>query len=142
MAFVCKLDHILNKCGRFCIGFAIHTNGFLFLVLQVTLKVSKDRIKDPHKLLTTAKFQSIKKLSIGLSTVPRTWCIYGARITGPIPVPSKQSGHQLYGHFCTVYVQVSEFLHKYHLFQSQDVYPCNFDTLPQVSPIICGIEGG
>ena len=42
---------------------------------------------------------------LGLSTVPRTWRIYYARITGPVPVPSKQLGYQLYGRFCTIYVR-------------------------------------
>jgi hypothetical protein len=52
---------------------------------------------------------------LGLRTVPRTWRIYGARITGPVPVPSKQLGYQLYGRFRAVYVRVSEILHEYHL---------------------------
>ena len=67
--------------------------------------------------------------------------LYGARITGPVPLPSKQSGHRLYSRFGTVYVRVSQILHEYHLFQSQDVYPNNFDALPHISPIIRGIEG-
>src|SRR5882762_1636299 len=34
-----KLDHILNKCGRFCIGFAIYTKGSLPPVsLRVVVK--------------------------------------------------------------------------------------------------------
>jgi len=30
---VCKFDHILNKCGRFCLGFAICRKWFLSLVI-------------------------------------------------------------------------------------------------------------
>ena len=74
-------------------------------------------------------YLSPNRTRLGLSTVPRTWRKYGARITGPVPVPSKQSGYQLYGRFCTVYVRVSEILHEYQLFQSEDTYHCSFDAL-------------
>jgi hypothetical protein len=30
-------DHILNRCGRFCVGFVIHTKGFLSAVYVVIL---------------------------------------------------------------------------------------------------------
>src|SRR5882762_11745413 len=79
---------------------------------------------------------------LGLSTVPRTCRIYGARMTGPVPVPSKQSGYRLYGRFCTVYVRASEILREYHWFESEHAYPCSFDTLPHFAAIIGGIEGG
>ena len=84
----------------------------------------------------------MKAHALGLSTVSRTWCIYGARIPGPVPVPSRQSGYQLYGHFRTVYIRVSEILHEFHLFQFEHAYPCSFDALPQFPAVISGIEGG
>ena len=60
-----------------------------------------------------------------LSTIPRTWRIYGARITGPV----EAIGVPTIRPFCTVHLRVGEIVHEYQLFQYEDTYHCSFDAL-------------
>jgi len=46
----CIFDHILNKCGRFCVGFVIRTKGFLFAVSSSAPSFGPEKAIVPYKI--------------------------------------------------------------------------------------------
>ena len=69
-----KFDHILNKCGKFCIGFVIHTKGFLppvpatqhFHAFTTELPLPPLDSSIPHLRLLLVKYLLVRHLDDSL----------------------------------------------------------------------------